>query len=199
MHRKLYYSQIFTPIYLFIIFAVFNLLNTKITTDQPKAFLVVVTITAFVTFFGIFYFLTAVLLTRRYKALFLYPVKEQTDIELLLKRSAKHIRVMVYFGFGLYFIAPFIYLLVQILQGLGPIVDYGVSSENTVASTGFGIILAAITYLKMKQNMIKLAWIQGYPVPRLSLRYKIVVPILSLILLLLIIIFAYTLSSIRAL
>jgi hypothetical protein len=68
-----------------------------------------------------------------------------------------------------------------------------------VASTGFGIILAAITYLKMKQNMIKLAWIQGYPVPRLSLRYKIVVPILSLILLLLIIIFAYTLSSIRAL
>ena len=199
MHRKLYYSQMFTPIYLFVIFAVFNLLNTKITTDQPKAFLVVVTITAFVTFFGIFYFLTAVLLTRRYKALFLHPVKEDTDIELLLKRSAKHIRVMVYFGFGLYFIAPFIYLLVQILQGLGPIVDYGVSSENTVASTGFGIILAAVTYLKMKQNIIKLAGIQGFPVPRLSLRYKIFVPISSLILFLLIIIFAYTLSSIRAL
>lgn len=199
MHRKLYFSQIFTPIFLFALFAVFNLLNTKVTTDQPKAFLVVTTITAFVSFFGIIYAITNILLTRRYKALFINPVKKETDIELLLKRSDKHIRVMVYFGFGLYFIAPFIYLTIQILQGLGPIVDYGVSSENTVASTGLGIILAAVTYLKLKQNVIKLSEIQGFPIPKLSLRYKIVVPILNLILLLLIIIFAYTLSSIRAL
>jgi methyl-accepting chemotaxis protein len=199
MYRKLYYSQIFTPIILFVIFAIFNLLNTNMTTDQPKAVLVVTTIAAFVSLFGVIYSITNILLTRRYKGLFLKPVDENTDVELLLKRSDKHILIMVYFGFGLYFIAPFIYLSIQLAQGLGPIVDYGVTSENTVASTGLGIILAAITYLKMKQNIIKLAEVQGFPIPKLSLRYKIVVPILSLILLLLIIIFAYTLSSIRTL
>ena len=199
MHRKLYYSQMFIPIYLFIIFAIFNLFNTNITTDQPKAFLVVMTIASFVTFLGFFYFLITILLTRRYKALFMVPIQEGTDVDLLLKRSIKHIRTMVAFGLGLYFMAPFIYLFVQIFQGLGPIVDYGVTAENTVASTGLGIIFSAIMYLKLKQNMIKLADVQGFPVPKLSLRYKIVVPILSLILFLLIIIFAFTLSSIREL
>jgi len=189
----------FIPVILYIILAVFNLLNTKTTTDQPKAFLVLITIITFVTVIGTSYILTAVIMTRGYKTLFKKDLDENTDFAPLLKKANKHIKVMVIFGFLLYFAAPFIYLATQLAQGLGPVVDYGITSENTVASTGFGILLASMVYLILKNNIIKLGELQGFDSPNLPLRYRIVIPIFNLIILLLIVILAYSLSSIRSL
>ena len=194
MPSRIFQSLLFVPVLCWYLLALCNLSVAYVVIDDAKAQNTLTVLGSAAAFFSIGLIILNVLSLSKYKRLFMEDFSGTLE-EKDHKAIVRHLRLIYVYSVSLYFLAPFLYVALQLLYG--DAIDLGPTAVSSFCSFGFGIILANLQFLHIKKGLIRLGKERGIRVSGLMLKHRIVLPLLNIVILLIIILSIFSFDGAR--
>ncbi|HOO73564.1 MAG TPA: methyl-accepting chemotaxis protein [Spirochaetota bacterium] len=195
--RKYFIKLIVAPLLIHLIGEFGMGFSTYAISEKEKIKTVLLSVILLVIVMGIVFFLVNTISLLRVKKMFARSTDKSQITEKLYYRFVKYPRKPIITSLTLYFVTPFLYALMQVLRKTPP--APGSVAIMTFCAVGIGIIVATQLYLYMQNQIIHLSRFYHIPFKRLKLKYKIVIPIVNMMLTVLIILSIYSYMSAKGL
>ncbi|MCP4131956.1 MAG: methyl-accepting chemotaxis protein [bacterium] len=195
--RKTYLALIFLPIVDWHVLAMCNAFAVFITSDAPKMENVMIPLLLLINFIGIIYMVLHIILLHRYKIVFKPDFKPESFTETHFNAMRKHTIVLYAFVMAMFTLAPVLYVSMQAARGLLDSVDFGNSAVSTFSSTSLGVVCGNLIFLHIRSRLADLGKSLGFESHKLRLRYRIVLPLLNLVIFIIVISLVFSFTAFR--
>lgn len=185
------------PPLLWTVFSLLNFLVLYTTTEKIRWFNTVVSMGGATVLATFIFIILNTILVYRYVAVFNPAPELASRTEDIHSRMRTHTISLYTYIVALFFLAPGIFLAVQIARGYSSALDFGSISVNTFSSLSLGIIAANLVFLFIRKRQIDQGIIAGLKTPILKIKYQIVLPMLNLVIILYVLITVCSFASLR--
>ena len=194
-YKKTRNKLLIYPNLFFVLMALMDMAASYYIAEKVKIANVMIPLSVTVVFFGISFFILNLLLLTGYRNVF----RDDFDAELhgdhAVRAMRRHEKVLVIYILVIFFIAPPAYTVVQFVRGVP--IDTGAMLISSFISFGLGIVMANRNMLFLKRLHSLLGRQLDMKIKPFSLKYKIVLPMLNIVILLFVAITSFTFVSTR--
>ena len=196
-NEKYFFRLYLFPPLLWSAFCIFNLVLLYVSTEKVKVINTMFAMAAAVVFATALVVILNSFWVRRYGRYFKNQAGGDADYVMIHRKMRQQVIYMYIYSIIVFGLAPELYILAQVLRGYLGTVEFGVSAINTVSSLSLGVMLSNYNYLAVRKIQIALCENSGIKPIMLNLRYRIVLPMINLVMLIFVVLSLYSYYSLR--
>lgn len=188
--KKTYHSIKIGPMIAFSVCAIMMGVSPAIVSDSAKLKTVMVAPPLMVCAMIILYTSVHAFLLRRYKAIFSGDFSAERFTDDLQSKMRAHPRILYILNLTLFLSTPIAYAIIQYARNIPP--DLGSTAATTFCALGLAIISGNYQYIHIGCKHHVVADHRGFSLDKVKLKYKIMLPVISVITFLIIVLLLFS-------